>query len=228
MSTLRAPSRKRPSKRSPSRRGEEQLEVLLLAVVGRGGHQQEVPRAAGEQLAQAVALGVLDFAAEEAGGHLVRFVAHHQVVAAVRRGQQGLHLCAAGQLVQPGDGQVVFQEPVAGAGSLMRGAGPSRSPAEGSFMRRAGPSRSPAEGSFMRGTGPSRSPAEGFFMRGASPSRSPAEGSIHLVVGENVEGQPKAAVQFVLPLLGQAAGVRRPGSAASRRGRSAPSSAARP
>ena len=32
-------------------------------------------------------------------------------------------------------------------GSLMRGAGPSRSPAEGSLMRGAGPSRSPAEGS---------------------------------------------------------------------------------
>ena len=62
-------------------------------------------------------------------------------------------------------------------GSFMRGAGPSRSPAEGSFMRGAGPSRSPAEGSFMRGAGPSRSPAEGSFMRGAGPSRSPAEGS---------------------------------------------------
>ena len=34
------------------------------------------------------------------------------------------------------------------AGSSMRGAGPSRSPAEGSSMRGAGPSRSPAEGSF--------------------------------------------------------------------------------
>ena len=43
-------------------------------------------------------------------------------------------------------------------------------------------------------------------MRGASPSRSPAEGS-ELVVGENVEGQPEAAVQFVLPLLRQTAGA---------------------
>ena len=32
-------------------------------------------------------------------------------------------------------------------------------------------------GSFMRGASPSRSPAEGSFMRGASPSRSPTEGS---------------------------------------------------
>ena len=44
-------------------------------------------------------------------------------------------------------------------------------------MRGAGPSRSPAEGSSMRGAGPSRSPAEGLSMRGADPSRSPAEGS---------------------------------------------------
>ena len=63
------------------------------------------------------------------------------------------------------------------AGSFLRGASPSRSPAEGSFLRGASPSRSPAEGSFLRGASPSRSPAEGPFLRGASPSRSPAEGS---------------------------------------------------
>ena len=44
-------------------------------------------------------------------------------------------------------------------------------------MRGADPSRSPAEGSLMRGADPSRSPAEGSLMRGADPSRSPAEGS---------------------------------------------------
>ena len=33
---------------------------------------------------------------------------------------------------------------------------------------------------YMRGASPSRSPAEGSFMRGASPSRSPAEGSADL------------------------------------------------
>ena len=33
---------------------------------------------------------------------------------------------------------------------------------------------------YMRGASPSRSPAEGSFMRGASPSRSPAEGSANL------------------------------------------------
>ena len=76
--------------------------------------------------------------------------------------------------------------------SSMRGTGPlpaasrrGRSPdAEGTFLRGASPSRSPAEGSFLRGAMPlpaasrrGRSPAEGSFLRGASPSRSPAEGS---------------------------------------------------
>ena len=92
---------------------EEELEVLLLAVVRRGGHQQEVAGDAGEQLAQPVALGVGDLAAEEVRGHLVRFVAHHQVEAALRGRQQGLQLLVAGQLVQPRDDQIPFGEPVA-------------------------------------------------------------------------------------------------------------------
>ena len=43
--------------------------------------------------------------------------------------------------------------------------------------------------SFMRGAGPSRSPAEGSFMRGAGPSRSPAEGSegVRVFGGRDVE-----------------------------------------
>ena len=64
-----------------------------------------------------------------------------------------------------GVGRVVFLSSRAVYGhrtaSPMRGASPSRSPAEGSFLARGTPSRSPAEGSFLaRGT-PSRSPAEG-------------------------------------------------------------------
>ena len=63
----------------------EELEVLLLAVVRRGGHQQEVAGEGREQLAQLVALGVLDLAAEEGGRQLVGLVADDQVPAAVRR-----------------------------------------------------------------------------------------------------------------------------------------------
>jgi hypothetical protein len=43
---------------------EEELEVLLLAVVGRGRHQEEVARQAGDELAEPVSLRVLDLAAE--------------------------------------------------------------------------------------------------------------------------------------------------------------------
>ena len=58
--------------------GHEELEVLFLAVVRRGGHQQEVAGERREQLAQPVALGVLDLAAEERGGHLVGLVARRR------------------------------------------------------------------------------------------------------------------------------------------------------
>ena len=95
---------------------QEELEVLLLAVVGRRGHQQEVPGEAREELAEAIALGVLDLAAEESGGELVGLVAHDQVVAAVRSAELFLDVFVAGKLVEPRDGEVVLEEPVAGAG----------------------------------------------------------------------------------------------------------------
>ncbi len=125
----------------------EELEVLLLAVVRRGRHQEEVPGQGREQLAQPVALGVLDLAAEDGGGHLVGLVADHQVPAAVRGLELLLYVLVARELVEAGDDQVGFQKPVAGA--------------------------------------------RGF----------------QLVVGEDLEGQMKAAIQLVLPLLGQAAGA---------------------
>ena len=98
--------------------GQEELEVLLLAVVRRRRHQQEVAGEAGQQPAELVALGVAHLAAEEGGRHLVGLVADHQVVAAIPGAQLGLDLLVAGQLVQPRDGQVVFQEPVAAARRL--------------------------------------------------------------------------------------------------------------
>ena len=97
---------------------QEELEVLFLAVVRRGGHQQEVAREAREELAEPVALGVLDLAAEEGGGELVRLVADDEVVAAVRGAELLLHVLVARQLVEARDGEVVLEEPVAGAGGL--------------------------------------------------------------------------------------------------------------
>ena len=123
----------------------EELEVLLLAVVRRRRHQQEVPREGREKLAEPVALGVLGLAAEDRGRHLVRLVADDEIPAAIRRLELLLHVLVARELVETGDDQVGLQEPVAGA--------------------------------------------RGF----------------ELVVGENLEGQMEAAVELVLPLLGEAA-----------------------
>ena len=81
----------------------EELEVLLLAVVRRGRHQQEVAGERPEQLAELVALGVLDLAAEDRGRQLVRLVADDEVPAAVGRLQLGLHVLVARQLVEAGD-----------------------------------------------------------------------------------------------------------------------------
>ena len=47
------------------------------------------------------------------GGHLVRFVAHHQIEAAVRRCQQRLQFLVAGELVQPSDNEIPLRKPIA-------------------------------------------------------------------------------------------------------------------
>ena len=126
---------------------EEEMEVFLLAVVRGRGHQQEVAREAGEKLPEAVALRVPDLAAEERRRHLVRLVADHEVVTALRRSELRLQVFVAGELVEARDGEAVFEEPVAGAGG------------------------------------------------------------VQLVVGQDLEGEMEAAVQLVLPLLGEAAGA---------------------
>ena len=71
-----------------------------------------------EELAEPVALRVLHLAAEEGGGELVRLVADDEVVATVRGAELLLHVLVARQLVQTRDGEVVLEEPVAGAGGL--------------------------------------------------------------------------------------------------------------
>ena len=120
----------------------EQLKILFLAVVRRGRHQKEMARQGGEELPELVALRVADLAAERPGRHLVRFVADDQVPTAVGCLKLLLHILITRELVEPGDHQIRFKEPVAGAGSLQ------------------------------------------------------------LVVGQNFKGQVKAAIKFVLPLLG--------------------------
>jgi hypothetical protein len=63
-------------------------------------------------------LGVFHLAAEEGSGELVRLVADDQVVATVRGAQLLLHVLVARQLVEAGDGEIVFEEPVACAGGF--------------------------------------------------------------------------------------------------------------
>ena len=141
---------------------QEELEVLFLAVVRRGGHQQEMAREPGEELAEPVALRVLDLAAEKRGRELVRLVADDEIVAAVRGAELLLHVFVARQLVEAGDAEVVFQKPIAGAGGL------------------------------------------------------------ELVVGQDLERQMEAPMQFVLPLFDKAAGANDRGSAGGRHARSVP------
>ena len=93
----------------------EELKVLLFPVVRGRGHQEEVAGEARQELAQPIALRVLDLAAEERRRHLVRLVAHDEVPAAIRRLQLVLDVLVAGELVEPGNDEVGFQEPVAGA-----------------------------------------------------------------------------------------------------------------
>ena len=96
--------------------GHEELEVRLLAVVRRGGQQQEVPGQRREQLAEPVALGVLDLVAEIGRAQLVGFVADDQVPVGLL--ELGLGIFVPAQLVEPADGQGDFVEPVSGSGRL--------------------------------------------------------------------------------------------------------------
>ena len=125
----------------------EELKILLLAVMRGCGHQKEVPRQTRQELAEVIALGVFDFAAEERGRELVRLVADDQVPTAFRDLELLLHVFVAREFVETGDDEVVFEEPVAGT-------------------RR-----------------------------------------FELVVGQDFERKLEAAVKFILPLLGQAAGA---------------------
>ena len=97
---------------------EEELEVFLLAVVRRRRHEQEVAREAGDELAELIALGVFDFTIEERSGEFVCFVAHHEIVVVIGSGELLPHVLVARELVKTCDGEVVFEEPVAGAGGL--------------------------------------------------------------------------------------------------------------
>ena len=95
--------------------GHEELEILLLPVVRRRRHQQEVAAEARQQLAQPVALRVGDLAPEERRRQLVGLIADDKIPPAVRRLQLGLQILVARQHVQARDDQRRLQKPVPGA-----------------------------------------------------------------------------------------------------------------
>ena len=97
--------------------GHEQLEVLVLAVVWRGRHQQQVASVVAHPLAHVVALGALHLIAEVVGAHAVRFIEHHQVPFG-RLLQPGLQLRIARELIHPGDQQRPLREGIAQAGGV--------------------------------------------------------------------------------------------------------------
>jgi len=96
----------------------EELEIRLLAVMRGCRHQQKMSGQRREELPEPVALGVLELAAEHGGRHLVGLVADHEVPAAIGRLELLLHIFVARELVEAGDHQVGFQEPVSSAGCL--------------------------------------------------------------------------------------------------------------
>ena len=107
------PSRNLPFEAVAVEQGHEELEVGLLAVVRRGGQQQEMPGQRREQLAEPVALRVLDLVAEVGGAELVGFVADDQVPVGLL--ELGLGILVAAELVETANGQGVLAEPVAGS-----------------------------------------------------------------------------------------------------------------
>jgi hypothetical protein len=67
----------------------------------------------GEQLSELVAPGVSDLAAKEGSGEFMCLIADYQAPAAIRGLELLLHILVARQLVQTGNDEVLFQEPVA-------------------------------------------------------------------------------------------------------------------
>ena len=95
----------------------KELKIRLLAVVGRSRHQQEVPGHPASQCAELEPFGVLDFLAEEAGRHSVRFVADDEIPLRGRF-ELGLQLLIPGKHVEPRDQPGAVHERISGLGCL--------------------------------------------------------------------------------------------------------------
>lgn len=60
---------------------------------------------------------MFNFAAEEARGHLVGFIANDEIEADIGRAEQVLNLIVAGQFVEARDHEIIFLKPIPRAGS---------------------------------------------------------------------------------------------------------------
>jgi len=88
----------------------EELEVLFLAAVGRGRHEQQVAGLLPEELAETVARGVLGLVPEVAGAHLVGFVNDDEVP--VVGSANAVHVLVLLQQVDAADGKTLFRKRV--------------------------------------------------------------------------------------------------------------------
>src|ERR1035441_3040023 len=96
---------------------EEQLEVLFLAVMGRGRHQKQVAGAGAELFRKLEAAGLLQLAAEEMRREFVGLVEHDEVPAGGAK--LILKLLVARHLVEPDDEMIeVFEGIAAGRDGL--------------------------------------------------------------------------------------------------------------
>ena len=94
--------------------GQEELEVLLFPVVRGGGEEEEMSGVLPEEPSQFVPLGLLDFAAEEVGRHLVSLVHDHEVPVGLVVGELRLHVFVPAELIQPAEDQGIPAEGVRG------------------------------------------------------------------------------------------------------------------
>ncbi len=97
---------------------EEQLEVLLLAVVRRGRHQQEMARLRPELFGQLEAARLLQFVTEEVGGELVRLVEHDEIPAS--GAELLLQVFVARHLVEPNDEVINVLKRIAARGGCFQ------------------------------------------------------------------------------------------------------------
>ncbi len=91
--------------------GEEELEVLLLPVMRRRRHQEEVAGMSAEQFPQPESLGLVHLRAVIRRRHLVGLVHHHEIP--LRTIEFLLQVLIAGELVEPGNQQGMIVERVA-------------------------------------------------------------------------------------------------------------------